>query len=501
MDAEHVDVLVVGAGISGIGAGYRLQTECPGLTYAILEGRADLGGTWDLFRYPGIRSDSDMFTLGYPFRPWREPKSIADGASILAYVRETAETFGIDRHIRFQHRVTRASWSSATSTWTVDVTRGDAAEPAQYTCRFLYLCSGYYSYEGGYTPDFPGIDRFGGRVIHPQQWPDDLDYRDKRVVVIGSGATAVTLVPSMAADAAHVTMLQRSPSYIASLPARDPFADLVRRFLPEHLAHRIVRWKNVLVTTAFYQLCRRRPALGRRVLRGMVQRLLPEGIEHDPHFNPAYNPWDQRLCLVPDGDLFTALGSGKASIVTDHIDTFTEHGIRLASGDELEADIVITATGLTLVACGGVQLEVDGTAVDPGQCIAYKGHMLSGIPNLAMCVGYTNASWTLRADLTSRSVCRLLNHMDRHGYAKAVPTLDDPSFEPRPILDLTSGYIARGRDVMPKQGAKSPWNLRQNYVLDLVSTRFGKIDQSIELSRGHQPLAERASVDAAGAVP
>ncbi|MCU1453415.1 MAG: FAD-containing monooxygenase EthA [Acidimicrobiales bacterium] len=489
MSVESVDVLVVGAGISGIGAGYRLMTECPAMTYAILEGRGDLGGTWDLFRYPGVRSDSDMFTLSYPFHPWRGAESIASGESILAYVRSTAEAYGIDRHIRFNHRVTRASWSSATSRWTVDVDRGDDAGPVQVTCRFLYLCSGYYRYDAGYMPVFPGIERFDGPVIHPQQWPENLDLRGKRVVVIGSGATAVTLVPALANDAAHVTMLQRSPSYILSLPGRDALADALRKRLPARLAHRLVRWKNVLSTTVYYQLCRRRPALARRLLRAGVQRLLPADVALDPHFDPAYDPWDQRLCIVPDGDLFTALGSGRASIVTDQIETFTERGIQLVSGTELEADIVISATGLTLAACGGISIDVDDTPVDPAQCFAYKGFLLSGIPNLAFCVGYTNASWTLRADLTSRSVCRLLNHMDRHGFTRAVPVLAGAPGERRPVLDLTSGYIQRGLDMMPKQGSKAPWKLPQNYLLDVLSTRFSKIDQSLELSRQAAPRA------------
>lgn len=493
MTVEHLDVLIIGAGLSGVGAAYRLQTECPGKSYAIIEGRANLGGTWDLFRYPGIRSDSDMFTLGYPFRPWTDAKAIADGPSILAYIRETAEDFGIDRHIRFHHHVTHASWSSETSTWTVDVERGDATEPIRITCSFLYLCSGYYSYEGGHMPEYPGIDAFAGEVIHPQAWPEDLDHRHKRIVVIGSGATAVTLVPALAAEAAQVTMLQRSPSYIASLPARDGLADALRRRLPEHLAHRIARWKNVLITTAFYQLCRRRPTLARRLLKLGVARLLPEGFDTDRHFTPTYEPWDQRLCLVPDGDLFKALSSGRAAIVTDRIDTFIEDGIRLQSGDELDADIVISATGLTVVACGGIQLEVDGEAVDVGRCLTYRGHMLSGVPNLALCVGYTNASWTLRADLSSRSVCRLLNHMDERGYSRAVPTLEGPSVEARPILDLTSGYVQRAAEILPKQGPKAPWHLGQNYILDALSTRFAKFGESLSFSSStHPPAVEPA---------
>lgn len=496
MSHEHLDVLVVGAGLSGIGAGYRLQSECPGLSYAILEGRADLGGTWDLFRYPGIRSDSDMFTLGYPFRPWAGAKSIADGDSILTYIRETAEENGIDRHIRFDSKVVRASWSSETSTWTVDVVHSSGAAPTTYTCGFLYMCSGYYSYEGGYQPDFPGIDRFRGTIVHPQHWPEDLDYRDKKVVIIGSGATAVTLVPAMATDATHVTMLQRSPTYITALPGRDGIADWLRQRLPAKVAHPIVRWKNVLMGTAFYQLCRRRPGLARRLLTGMVAKQLPEDLTVDPHFTPTYDPWDQRLCLVPDGDLFESFRSGRATVVTDEIQTFTQDGIALCSGTHLDADIVITATGLTLVACGGVDLDVDGEEVVPGERLAYKGHMLSGVPNMAMCVGYTNASWTLRADLTSKSVCRLLNHMEARGYTKAVPTVSDPSVEPKPILGLSSGYVQRGIAVMPKQGTKDPWLLRQNYILDFVKAKVGRVGDSITFTRDARPTPAQISSDA-----
>ena len=492
---EHLDVLVIGAGLSGVGAGYRLQTECPGKTYAILEGRSSLGGTWDLFRYPGIRSDSDMFTLGYPFRPWKDPKSIADGASILRYIRETAEEYGIDRRIRFDQKVKRATWSSADARWTVEVAVGAAAEPTTYTCDFLYTCCGYYSYDGGYQPDFPGLADYRGQVIHPQQWPEDLDYAGKRVVVIGSGATAVTLVPSMAETAAHVTMLQRSPSYVASLPGSDPFANALRRRLPARLAHTIIKWKNVLMTSAFYQLCKRRPAVAKRGLKRMTARMLPKGYDVDTHFTPTYDPWDQRLCLVPDGDLFTAIKSGQADIVTDHIDHFTETGIALKSGTELEADIVVSATGLVLVPAGGIQIEIDGNAVNTGESVAYRGHMLSGVPNFALCIGYTNASWTLRGDLTSLTVCRLLNHMDLHGYSTVVPTIP-AGFERVPILDLSSGYVQRGEGIMPKQGKDHPWNVRQNYVLDLLSTKFGDQYRDLDFSRrARHPLAAPPVVD------
>jgi cation diffusion facilitator CzcD-associated flavoprotein CzcO len=488
--ADHLDVLIVGAGLSGIGAAYRLQTMCPGKTYAILEGRSALGGTWDLFRYPGIRSDSDMFTLGYPFRPWTGAKSIADGADIWAYIDDTAKAYGIDDHIRYEHRAVAASWSTEDARWTVDVTVGPDARPAQVTCRFLYLCSGYYRYDQGYEPEFPGRDDFTGDVVHPQAWPDDLDDAGKKVVIIGSGATAVTLVPAMAETAAHVTMLQRSPTYIATLPGRDPLADVLRKVLPAQLAHSIVRWKNVLVTSAFYQFCRRRPKAARRILGRIVQAQLPKGYDLDPDFNPSYDPWDQRLCLVPDGDLFRAIKRGSADIVTDTIDRFTPTGIELASGRHLDADIIVTATGLTLQAGGGMAVTVDGRPIDLGESFVYKGFMLSDVPNAAMCVGYTNASWTLRADISSQEVCKVINHLDRHGYRSATPTIRE-SIEQVPILDLSSGYVQRGKDVMPQQGTKAPWVLRQNFVLDLLSSKLGDVTEGLVFDRP----AERPPVE------
>lgn len=484
-ESESFDVLIVGAGISGIGAACHLQRSCPGKTYAILEGRADLGGTWDLFRYPGIRSDSDMFTLGYSFRPWKEARAIADGPSILRYLRETATELGIDRHIRFRHRVRSASWSSEESCWTLEVDVEGRPEPVRYTCRFLYLCSGYYDYAEGHAPRFPGSEQFQGRIVHPQHWPEDLDYAGKNVVVIGSGATAVTLVPAMAERAAHVTMLQRSPTYIVSVPGEDRIAKLVRAVLPRRLAHRIARWKNVLLMMFFYQLSRRAPRLMKRLLRAGVVKNLPKGFDVDTHFRPRYEPWDQRLCVVPDSDLFRAIGAGRASVVTDHIDTFTPDGIRLRSGRELPADVIVTATGLKLLSCGGIRISVDGAAVDPGRTFAYKGVMLSNVPNLAFCVGYTNASWTLRADLSSSFVCRLLNHMDRHGYRQCVPRCDETALEERPLLGLTSGYIQRAVHLFPKQSRKAPWLLRQNYLLDYLTMRFGGVDDgTLEFSAG-----------------
>ena len=481
-DVEHLDVLIVGAGLSGVGAAYRLQTMCPGKTYAILEGRSALGGTWDLFRYPGIRSDSDMYTLGYPFRPWTGEKSIADGADIWAYIDDTAKAYGIDRHIRYEHRAIRASWSTEDARWTVEVTVGAGAEPTRLSCSFLYLCSGYYRYDHGYQPDFPGRDEFTGDLVHPQAWPEDLDVRDKRIVIIGSGATAVTLVPALADDAEHVTMLQRSPTYIATLPARDPLADLLRRVLPAHVASSLIRWKNVLFTSAFYQFCRRRPKAARRVMGKMVAAQLPKGYDLDPDFTPRYDPWDQRLCLVPDGDLFRAIKRGTADIVTDTIERFTPDGIDLTSGRHLEADVIVSATGLELQACGGMAIEVDGRSVAPGDTFVYKGFMLSDVPNLAMCVGYTNASWTLRADISSQEVCKVIDHLDRHGYRSATPTIRD-AIERAPILDLSSGYVQRGKDVMPQQGTKAPWVLRQNYLLDLASSKFGDVTEGLVFDR------------------
>jgi len=484
MTSDHVDVLIIGAGLSGIGAGVHLQTNCPGKSYAILEARAASGGTWDLFRYPGIRSDSDMYTLGYRFRPWKAAKAIADGPSILEYVRETARDYDIDRHIRYHHRVVRAEWSTPDARWTVDVERTDTGETVQMTCNFLFSASGYYRYDEPYTPELPGLEQFGGQVVHPQLWSDAVDYKGKRVVVIGSGATAVTLVPAMAEDAEHVTMLQRSPSYVISLPGVDPIAQFVRKLLPEKLAYMVVRWKNVLLATAFFQLSRRRPKFIRGLLRKGVQAELGRDYPIDPHFTPKYNPWDQRMCLVPDSDLFRALRSGKASMATDTIETFTERGIKLTSGDELEADVVVTATGLNLQLMGGVELTVDGREIRFSDALGYKGMMFSDVPNMAAAMGYTNASWTLKCDLTCEYVCRLLNHMDEHGYAQVTPRNDDPSLETQPFIDLQSGYVQRSIDKFPKQGVKWPWRLYQNYPRDILLLRHGRIvDDALEFKR------------------
>ena len=472
---KHLDVLIVGAGLSGIGAAWHLQDRCPGKRYAILEARGDLGGTWDLFRYPGIRSDSDMHTLGYRFKPWTQAKSITDGTSILEYVRETARDHGIEQRVHFHHRVLSAEWSSAEARWAVEVEQTESGERMRLTCDFLWACGGYYRYDEAYTPEFEGIDRFGGPVVHPQHWPEDLDYRGKRVLVIGSGATAITLVPAMAKTAAHVTMLQLSPTYIASLPTYDRLAERLRRRLPDRVAYSVVRWKNVLIQWLFYQLSRRRPELIKNFIRKGVERALPPGYDIDKHFKPRYDPWDQRMCLVPDGDLFRAISDGEASVVTDQITSFTERGIELASGEELEADVVVTATGLNLLFLGGIQLVVDGTPVELPKAMAYKGMMLSAVPNMAFTVGYTNASWTLKADLTSEYVCRLLRHMDAHDYDRCVPEVD-PSVTEQPLLDFTSGYVQRSLDQFPKQGSREPWKLRQNYLLDIRTIRRGALE-------------------------
>jgi len=475
---EHFDVLIVGAGLSGIGAAYHLQTNCPGKTYAILEGREAIGGTWDLFRYPGIRSDSDMYTLGYSFKPWREAKSIADGPSILNYVRETARENGIDRHIRFNHQVKRALWSSADATWTVEAEVGPRKERVRLTCNFLFMCSGYYDYAGGYMPEFPGAERFQGRIIHPQQWPEDLDYGGRKVVVIGSGATAVTLVPEMAKTAGHVVMLQRSPTYVVSRPAEDAWANWLRARLPARLAYGLTRWRNVLFGMLFYNLARKKPEKTKARIIEMVRQQLGPGYDVETHFTPRYNPWDQRLCLVPDADLFEAIKAGQASVVTDQIETFTERGVKLRSGQELEADIIVAATGLKLQLLSGLEVVVDGRRIDMAKTMTYKGMMYGGVPNLASAFGYTNASWTLKCDLTCEYVCRLLHHMDRTGTRQCMP-MPDPSVQEAPWLDFTSGYVQRAIDQFPKQGTRKPWKLHQNYALDLLALRFGSVDDGV----------------------
>jgi monooxygenase len=482
---EHFDVLIVGAGLSGIGAACRLLERCPDKRFAILEGRGALGGTWDLFRFPGVRSDSDMYTLSYPFQPWKGAKAIADGASILGYLRETAREHGIERHIRYQHRVRAAQWSSRDSCWTIDCDSGDGLESVRLSCCFLYLCTGYYSYENGYLPEYPGAEDFKGRLIHPQQWPVDLDYGGKRVVVIGSGATAITLVPAMSEQAAHVTMLQRSPSYVVAIPSRDKFATALRQALPDGAAHRLARMKNILLAMGFYHLLRRAPEFSKRLLRLGVARFVPEGDELDQHFKPRYQPWDQRVCFAPSADFFKALSSGRASIITDRIERLTRTGIRLVSGRVIDADLIVSATGLRLKACGGIRFEVDGQVVDLASSFVHKGVMLSGVPNAAICVGYANASWTLRSDLVSTYVCRLLRHMDRSGYTRAEARCDGLSLEPSTLLPLTSGYVQRSAAEMPKQGGRYPWRLPRNYFMDLFTLRFRSIaDRHLRFTRG-----------------
>ena len=482
MPPEHFDVLIVGAGLSGIGAGFHLKQKCPAKSYVILEGRDTIGGTWDLFRYPGIRSDSDMFTLGYSFKPWIEAKAIADGPRILNYVRETAADNGIDKKIRFHHRVKRASWSTAEARWTVEAERSageGAPEIVRFTCNFLFMCSGYYKYEEGYTPDFSGSQDFAGRIVHPQKWPEDIDYAGKRVVVIGSGATAVTLVPEMAKTAAHVTMLQRSPTYVVARPAEDPVANKLRARLPTKLAYHLIRWRNVLWGMFFFQLSRRKPAKVKELILGGVKMALGPDYDIATHFTPRYNPWDQRLCLVPDGDLFKAINDKRASVVTNEIDHFTNDGIRLKDGSELEADIVVTATGLVLQVLGGMEVDVDGRTVDFAHTLNYKGMMYYDVPNMASAFGYTNASWTLKCDLTCEYVCRLINYMDRRGYKQCVAHNVDPTVTELPSLDFSSGYVQRSIAQMPKQGSKRPWRLYQNYALDIVTLRYGKVDDGV----------------------
>ncbi len=472
---EHVDVLIVGAGLSGIGAACQLKTGHPDRSVAILEAREASGGTWDLFRYPGIRSDSDMFTFGYRWRPWPSDTALADGNLILDYVRAVAEEYDVDKLIRYRYQVTAADWDSATARWTVQIDHDGA--PLTMTCNFLWSCTGYYDYEEGHAPIFPGADDFAGQVIHPQFWPEGLDYAGKKVVVIGSGATAVTLVPSMSPTAGHVTMLQRTPTYILPQPGTDSWAKRLAP-LPDALTYPIVRWKNVLTLVASYQLARKFPNKSRTLVRKLTEPQLPVGTTYDEHFQPPYNPWDQRLCVVPDSDLFKALRSGKADVVTDTIETFTPTGIRLTSGRELDADIIISATGLKLKLFGGIGLTVDGVVQEPTDQMTYKGLMVSGLPNFAFTIGYTNASWTLKADLVGEYVVRLLAHMDRKGLRSVVP-VKDPDVNERPFMDLASGYIQRALDGLPRQGDRAPWMLKQNYLVDLRTIRRDKIDDDV----------------------
>jgi monooxygenase len=495
---EHVDVLIVGAGLSGIGAGAHLQRNCPGKSYAILESREAIGGTWDLFRYPGIRSDSDMYTLGYSFKPWRDEDSIAAGEKIRNYIRETAREYRVEEHIRFGHKVVSAEWSSDEALWTVRAEQG--GETVELTCDFFYGCTGYYRYDEGFTPQFPGSERFEGQVVHPQHWPEDLDYRGKRVVVVGSGATAVTLIPAMAPETEQITMLQRSPGYVVTLPAQDPVAKALRRVLPAKAQYAITRWKNVLTQMAFYQLSRRAPRFTRKLIRRGVERQLPAGYDVDGNFEPKYNPWDERVCLVPGGDLFKALGSGRAEVVTDTIETFTERGIELTSGRELEADIIVTATGLNLLVVGGIEIKVDGERKEFKDLVGYKGAMFGGVPNLAIALGYTNASFTLKCDLVSRFVCRLLNHMEARGYKVATPREPGPATAREPFIDLKSGYVLRALDQLPMQGETHPWRLHQNYARDLRLFKHGPVDDEITFSRAPAQPAAQAPGEQTGEV-
>jgi cation diffusion facilitator CzcD-associated flavoprotein CzcO len=490
---SHFDVVIVGAGLSGIGAAVHLQQHCPGKTYAILESRPALGGTWDLYRYPGIRSDSDMHTLGFSFKPWLSPKAIAEGPAILEYVNETADEHGIRPHIRFGRRLDGASWSSEDARWMLDVKRTDgddeAADP--FTCNFLLMCSGYYSYDEPYRPSFPGEEDFEGEMFHPQLWPEGLDYRGKRVVVIGSGATAMTLVPAMADDVEHITMLQRSPTYVASLPWEDRIANTLRKFLPDMLAYRITRWKNVTLQKWFYARTRTAPEKVKKFLLRQVRKHLGPDYDVEKHFTPSYNPWDQRLCLIPDGDLYQAINSGKASVVTDKIDRITKGGIRLASGEELDADIILTATGLNLKLLGGAQFQVDGAPVHFAETFTYKGMMYSGVPNLVQTFGYINASWTLRADLTAEYACRVLNRMDELGVRRVTPRLrpEDQGMPARPwIQDFSSGYMQRRMHLFPKQGDRAPWLNTQSYAADKKMIRKGPIeDGALQFEGSAQP--------------
>ena len=474
---EHFDVVIVGAGLSGIGAARHLQVHCPKKSFLILEGREALGGTWDLFRYPGLRSDSDMQTMGFSFRPWVEEKSIADGGSILNYLKETAEEYGIDRHIRYKRRVAEVRWDSGEAKWSV-VTEGGAV-----TCSFLFMCTGYYNYTQGHMPEFAGSDQFRGQIVHPQHWPKDLDYSGKQVVVIGSGATAVTLVPTLAQTAAHVTMLQRSPTYIVAKPGADPFVNKMKRWLPAKAASRVTRWRNIALNMYFYHLSRSKPDKVSAMILAGTKAMLGPDYDVKTHFTPTYKPWDQRMCLVPDGDLFQAVRKGSASIETATIERFTETGIKLTSGKELAADVIVTATGLKMELLSGIAIVVDGERVPLAKTFNYKGAMFSGVPNFALTVGYTNASWTLKAELTSLYVCRLINYMDRRKLRSAVPRISEEVGE-QPLLDLQSGYVQRALAELPRKGLKRPWTLRQNYPRDILDLRYGRLnDGALQFAR------------------
>lgn len=492
--AEFFDVIVIGAGLSGISAGYYLQKDCPDRSYAILEMRDAIGGTWDLFRYPGIRCDSDMYSLGFPFRPWPREETIATGDKIREYIEDTAREFGIDRKIRFGHKLISANWNSETARWQLVVEQTANGKRVEFEARFVIGCTGYYNYDEGYTPEFPGREKFKGEFVHPQLWSEDIDHRGKKVVVIGSGATAVTLVPAMAETGAEVTMLQRSPSYFVTLGRNDPIAKVLRKALPEKPAFDLIRWKNTLMFMAFYQFCRRFPDQARALLKKGVQAQLGEDFDVETHFNPKYEPWDERVCFVPDGDFFKSLRSGKAEIVTDTIETFTEKGIRLSSGRELEADMVVSATGLNVVMLGGASATIDGEPFEPSTKYFYRGAMFDDVPNFALVVGYTNATWTLKVDLVHQYVCRILNYMREREFDEVRPMLEDPDMQPRELIEMTSGYIARVRDQLPKNGSKMPWKLYQNYILDRVMLKRARLDDgALRFSRRNAEGRRRAA--------
>ena len=473
---ETYDVIIVGAGLAGIGSAYWLQEKCPDKSYLILEGRERMGGTWDLFKYPGVRSDSDMFTYGYKFRPWQNPQSLSKGEDILDYIRETATENGIDRNIRFKHKVTGANWSDEENQWKIE-SFINGNEKIFYT-RFLYICTGYYSYEEAYRPTFQGEENFKGQIILPQFWPQDLDYTDKNIVVIGSGATAVTLIPSMAEKAKSITMLQRSPSYIMNLPNKNGLFILMKQFLPLKSAYAITRRFNLTISILIYKFSKAFPRLMKKILMKAAATQAGPDCDVGKHFNPHYNPWDQRLCIVPDGDLFKAIKSGKASIVTEHIDRFTENGILLKSGQELEADIIVLATGLKIKLLGGATISLNGTPVDTNNSVVYKGMMISDVPNMAIAFGYTNASWTLKTDLTANYVCDLLNYMDKKGYEVVIPKKEE-NLETESFMNFDAGYIKRANHILPKQGTKKPWRVYQNYFKDMLAIRYGKLDDGV----------------------
>ncbi|KWX20599.1 FAD-dependent oxidoreductase [Mycolicibacterium wolinskyi] len=480
-DPEYSDVLIIGAGISGLGAAYRIHEKCPGLTYTLLERRARIGGTWDLFRYPGIRSDSDIFTLSYPYEPWTRPENVADGADIREYLTQTAHKHGIDRHIQFNTHVLSADWDSTTDTWTLHTERDGEAK--DYRARFVFFGTGYYNYDEPYTPEFPGIGNFRGDVVHPQFWPESLDYTGKRVVVIGSGATAISLIPALAKQAGHVTMLQRSPTYMMSMARIDPMVQAIRKILPRRLSHQVVRFRNAMVHVLMYFFFRKAPKAGRWLIRNRNTAALPPGYPVDVHFKPRYNPWDQRMCLVLDGDLFEHISDGRTEVVTDHIDHVDADGIVLKSGNRIDADVIVTATGLQLQALGGIALRVDGTEVKPTERFVYKEFLLEDVPNMAWCIGYTNASWTLRADMTARAVAKLLAYMGSHGYTHAYPHKGAVPMPEKRTWDLEAGYIQRSEHALPRSGTRRPWHVRHNYILDAIDHRFDRIEESMVFGR------------------